>query len=381
MSTIHRFLAILAITASFLHADLKTDLMNINASMTELNSSIAGVELTTASMCAPLIALNKEAKAIVEAITLLNNTLTGPIMLDDETLLLTEGLYINLASVSSQSLFLSNDIVVLAPNTDALTLADGIRAVLQLSSDIGEMADRIGEMADNILIMSNNIGLMADRILQTQVIQSENVILTQNSILSTQTNALSLVAVAETASYDLSLDKLVLDGNLLVAKMMLVSLTPWNMSSNLETVKTDVNNYKLQVKSLQDILNVDTAGNRLYINSDALTSLVDLTIIMTSLGTIMDGYGVMIESSQALTSDATLLSSMGSVLSISADISKMSNSILEMADQIMVMSDNIGLEADQILLTQQLQSGNIAIAQVSILSAQLLAIGIIASIN
>jgi hypothetical protein len=95
----------------------------------------------------------------------------------------------------------------------------------------------------------------------------------------------------------------------------------------------------------------------------------------------MDGYGIMIESIQVLTSDRTLKASMESMLSMSADIGKMSNSILEMADVILLMSDNIGLEADQILLTQELQSMNIAAAQTSVLAAQLLAIGIIASIN
>ena len=222
-----KLIALLALSASFLQADLKTDLININNSMTELNSSIAGVELTSVSMCAPLIALNKQTQTIVDAITVTNNGFTGPTTLDDETLVLTQNLFKNVAAISGQTSLLSSDITLLAPTTDAITLGDGIRAVLQLSSDIGEMADRIGEMADNILIMSDNIGLMADRILETQVIQSENLLLTQNSILTTQTNTLNLVAVAETASYDVSLDSLIVDGNTLVAKMILVSFSSW----------------------------------------------------------------------------------------------------------------------------------------------------------
>ena len=46
------------------------------------------------------------------------------------------------------------------------------------------MADRILEMADRILVMSDNIGLMADRILITQQIQNDNVVLTQQNILT-----------------------------------------------------------------------------------------------------------------------------------------------------------------------------------------------------
>ena len=381
MRTIIKLFAVFALSASFLQADLKTDLISINNSMTELNSSIASVELTSVSMCAPLIALNKQTQTVIDAIAATNNSFTSPITLDDETLVLAQDLFTNVAALSAQTSFLSSDITLLAPTTDAMTLGDGIRAVLQLSSDIGEMADRIGEMADNILIMSDNIGLMADRILQMQVIQSDNLLLTQNSVLATQTNTLSLVAVAETASYDLNLDSLVLDGNVLVAKMLLVSLTPWNMSSKLEDIQTEVNDYFLKVQQFQEILNTDADQNTMYINSDTLSSLVNLTLVMTSLSTAMDGYGIMIESIQVLTRDSTLKASMDSILSMSADIGKMSNSILEMADVILIMSDNIGLEADQILLTQELQSMNIAAAQTSVLAAQLLAIGIIASIN
>jgi hypothetical protein len=229
--------------------------------------------------------------------------------------------------------------------------------------------------------MSDNIGLMADRILETQIIQSENLILTQNTILQTQTNTLALVSVIETASYDLSLDTLITEGNILVAKMALVALNPWNMSSELADVQTDVHNYLIQVEQFKALLNTDIAQNTIYINSDALNKLVDLSIIMNSIGIVMDGYGTAIEASQLFTRESTLLDAMNSMLVLSSDIGKVSNNILEMADQILLMADNIGLTADQILLTQELQSINIATTQVSILSAQQLAIGIIAANN
>lgn len=381
MNNIIKFFAALALSASLLQADLKTDLININNSMLELNSSISNTELTSNSMCASLISLNKQAKDIVDAIIITNDSFSAPITLDDETLLLTENLFVNVASISNQSSLLSNDITLLQPNTDVLTLSDGITAMLQLSSDIGEMADRIGEMADNILIMSDNIGLMADRILETQVIQSENIVLTQNSVLQTQTNTLALVSVAETASYDLSLDALITEGNILVAKMVLVTLNPWNMSRELEDVQTDVNDYLSQVQQFQALLNTDMTQNTMYINSDSLNSLVNLSTIMTSIGIVMDAYGTSIQASQLFTRESTLLDAMSSMLSLSEDIGKMSNSILEMADQILLMADNIGLAADQILITQELQSINIATAQASVLAAQQLAIGIIAANN
>jgi hypothetical protein len=379
MNHILKFFVVLALSASLLQANLKTDLTNINTSIVELNSTIANVELNSTTMCASLISLNKQAKDIVNAIVLVNDSFSSPITLDNETLLLTENLFVSVASLSNQSSLLSDEITLLQPTTDALILSDAITAMLQLSGDIGEMGDRIGEMADNILIMSDNIGLMADRILETQIIQSENLILTQNTILQTQTNTLALVSVIETASYDLSLDTLITEGNILVAKMALVALNPWNMSSELADVQTDVHNYLIQVEQFEALLNTDIAQNTIYINSDALNKLVDLSIIMNSIGIVMDGYGTAIEASQLFTRESTLLDAMNSMLVLSSDIGKVSNNILEMADQILLMADNIGLTADQILLTQELQSINIATTQVSILSAQQLAIGIIAA--
>ncbi len=65
---------------------------------------------------------------------------------------------------------------------------DYVKAMLQLSQDIGDMADRIGEMADRILVMADKIGDMSDRILETQRIQGVNVALTQSNLLKAQKN-------------------------------------------------------------------------------------------------------------------------------------------------------------------------------------------------
>lgn len=381
MKSMIKFFTILVLSASLLQADIKNDLTNINHSMLELNSSISTLDLNSTAMCASLLSLNKQTKEIVNAIALVNENFSAPITLDEETLLLTENLFVTVTSISNQSSLLSDEITLLQPNADAVILSDGIKAMLQLSSDIGEMADRIGEMADNILIMSDNIGLMADRILETQEIQSENLLLTQNTLLQTQTNTLALVSVVETASYDLSLDTLIVQGNLLVARMTSVALNPWNMSTELKNVQTDVNNYLVQVDQFKALLNTDLSENTIYINSNSLNKLVDLSIIMTSIGIVMDSYGTSIEAVQAFTRKTTLLSAMNTMLKLSGDIGKISNNILEMADQILLMADNIGLAADQILLTQELQSANIATTQISILAAQELAITIIAANN
>lgn len=376
-----KLITLFILTLSVVHADLKTDLTALNSSMAELNSKIADTDLTAETMCAPLIAVNQQANDIVVALSAANENITAPLTLDNETLVLTENLFVNIAALSNATSLLSTEIALLQPTTNAITLKDGITAMLQLSSDIGEMADRIGEMADKILIMSDNIGLMADRILETQVIQSENIALTQNTLLATQTNVLTLVSVVESASYDLSLESLITDGNILAAQMSLVALTPWNMASELQEVREDVNAYLVKVQQFQTIVNSDSLQSTMTVNAESLNALVDLSLIMSSLGTVIDGYGIAIEASKSMTREATLLDAMNSMLILSADIGKMSNSILEMADQILVMSDNIGMQADQILLTQQLQNANIMATQTAILAAQQLALGIIAASN
>jgi hypothetical protein len=61
---------------------------------------------------------------------------------------------------------------------------------------------------------------------------------------------------------------------------------------------------------------------------------------------------------------------LGALLALSDDIGAMADRIGEMADRILVMADNIGVMADRIILTQQLQSANLALTQASLLTTQ-----------
>jgi methyl-accepting chemotaxis protein len=90
---------------------------------------------------------------------------------------------------SKAILDLSNSLV--AAGSTANT--EYVEAMLQLSKDIGEMADRILDMSDNILEMADKIGEMSDRILETQRIQSKNVSLTQSNLLKAQRNFLYIL--------------------------------------------------------------------------------------------------------------------------------------------------------------------------------------------
>jgi len=96
-----------------------------------------------------------------------------------------------LLQTSKKLLSLSNTLL----KTGSMANTEYIEAMLQLSKDIGEMADKIGKMADRILVMADKIGDMADRIVETQRIESQNVALTQANILQAQKNFRSLLGV------------------------------------------------------------------------------------------------------------------------------------------------------------------------------------------
>lgn len=84
----------------------------------------------------------------------------------------------------------------LAPLTTTPVLSDATASMLQLTRDIGAMANRIVEMGDKIIIMADNVGTMSGRIVDTQTLQQGNITLTQSSLLSAQTTTLNVIATA-----------------------------------------------------------------------------------------------------------------------------------------------------------------------------------------
>jgi len=74
------------------------------------------------------------------------------------------------------------------------SLYDSLKSMLQLSADIGVMANRILEMGDTILAMADNIGSQADQIIATQAAMNINIAATQTSILGVQTMAIDIIA-------------------------------------------------------------------------------------------------------------------------------------------------------------------------------------------
>jgi hypothetical protein len=360
---------------------LATDLQNLVTEGNALNSQLAGINLSADTLCSDLLQANRAVNAYIDSIVAVDASLSAPLTLDTDVLQALEDLSAVLVGLGSESVGLSTDLNALELTTDQITIAEGLAAMLSLSADIGVMADRIGEMADRILVMSDNIGLMADRILITQQIQNDNVALTLASILTTQQNLLVLVSVLDTSVYNNDLLSALTSGNLLSLDMGTTVLTVFNMANELAGLSTDVSALKDQIMVLDDSMTVDGFNNMLYVNSDSLVTLTNLSGMVASLATAVQGYAIAIDGLAAITSTPTLTDAIGSMLSLSGDIGVMSNRIGEMADLILAMSDNIGLQADQIVLTQQLQSTNIVATQASILAAQDLAIVTIAAFS
>lgn len=358
-------------------ATLATDLQNLNSEAATLKTYMSGINLNADSMCGPLLEANNMARNLINSISNVSDSLAAPLQVDADVMNALDTLFVTSTGIANEALALSVDVNSLSTVANAITLKDGITAMLQLSDDIGTMADRIGEMADKILVMSDNIGLMADRILLTQELQNQNIALTTNSILQTQTNMLTLVSVFETASYDVSFDYLIAQGELLAERMMSAVLKSRTMDDTLRDIATDVNLYLQQLKTINDALSVDSAASTTYITSDTLVKLANMPVMLTSLATAIDGYVIAIGGLQAITTSANLYDSLKSMLALSADIGVMANRILEMGDVILAMADNIGLQADQIIATQMAMNVDIATTQTSILAAQEMAIGLI----
>lgn len=370
---------VLMIFSQAAQASLSTDLQALLTQGNHLNLQMSSTQLSADNMCNELLTINRASNVLIDSIALVNQSLVSPISVDADTLTALIDLSTMSLALANEAQFLSLDISAVSTTANMVDINDGLTAMLQLSSDIGTMADRILEMADKILIMSDNIGLMADRIIETQEIQNQNIALTQASILTTQENILTLVSVVSSDNYLLGLQNLLNDGNWLSLDMTATVLTSLTLAYELAGSATDITSLKDQFINMDETISLDAASNTFYINQQSIQTLADMSLMLKSLAIALEGYALASEALSPITSDRSLTSAMQSMLQMSADIGLMANRILEMADQILAMADNIGVAADNILAVQQLQNMNIAATQAAILSAQTIAIGIIAS--
>lgn len=119
---------------------------------------------------------------------------------------------------------------------------------------------------------------------------------------------------------------------------------------------------------------VDTVSSELSapisMDLDVLNALDSLSTTSAGISAALPLLSAGISGISTTSSQADIQASLDAMLTLSDDIGKMADRILEMADMILVMADNIGLMADRILLTQQIQSTNMVLAQSTILATQ-----------
>ncbi len=358
---------------------LATDLAALVSQGQAVDAQLAGIDLTAGNSCTELGAAGTSIGDWLAAMETVYAGITTSFSVDVESLTSLDELSNLAVTIAARVQGFSLDLNSISTSADLVEYDASLAAILSLSDDIGSMADRIGEMADRMLIMADNIGLMADRILITQQLQSANVITTQNSILTTQMNAIALSNTLSTQLYDPMIAALVNQANALATSMDLVWLNQLNMSTELARIETEMSLYLTQVVNLYTLVSQDSAFASHYTNGDTLTWAGDLSGIHRALALALETYADTINQLAPTTSTPVLASATDSMLSLTYDIGVMSDRIMEMVDRIVAMADNIGAMSGRIVDTQNIQQTNIEFTEASLLSASGNTINVIAA--
>ncbi|MBU0943075.1 MAG: hypothetical protein KJ804_12035 [Proteobacteria bacterium] len=181
-------------------ANFTTNLEQLVIDGNNLLANMENVTLSSFTMAAQLSTLENSTQLYLESVgdvykSVATSTDNTTMDLTDEMLIPLQTLSTITASLTHSLVALSRQMTLLSAVTSATTIEASLASMLRLSDDIGVMADRILEMADKILIMANNIGLMADRILATQIIQSDNLKVLVDASLETQKNILLMFSM------------------------------------------------------------------------------------------------------------------------------------------------------------------------------------------
>jgi hypothetical protein len=179
---------------------LTQDLNTLVLQGNDLLASMTKIVLTSLTMSTQLTTFESSVSTYLLNVGTVYKTVAGAVgtstfSITNEMLLPLQTLSTITASLGSGLLGFSQTVANLSSATSLATLDSSMTAMLQLSDDIGTMANRILEMADKILLMADNIGIMADRILATQVIQSDNLVVLSDALLQSQQNTILLIAL------------------------------------------------------------------------------------------------------------------------------------------------------------------------------------------
>lgn len=171
--------------------------------------------------------------------------------------------------------------------------------------------------------------------------------------------------VVEVTQLTTDIQALVAQGNDVNIQLSAMSLSLDTSCADLGAAIASVESFNASIDSVSSGLTAP-----LTLDDDSLTALGDLSIVSAGIASVLPVLSGDISSMSTSSDLADIDASLTAMLALSDDIGTMAGRILEMADNILVMADNIGLMADRIILTQEIQSTNLALAQAFILSTQ-----------
>ena len=171
--------------------------------------------------------------------------------------------------------------------------------------------------------------------------------------------------VVEVSALTTDIQSLVSQGNDVNILLSALSLSLDTSCSDLGGAIASVESFNTSIESVSGGLTAP-----LTLDADSLTALDDLSLVTANIASVLPILSGDISAISTSSDMADIDGSLAAMLSLSEDIGTMADRILEMGDKILVMADNIGLMADRIILTQEIQSTNMALTQASILSTQ-----------
>ena len=378
---IRKTLLLLTLLWQIGHASVTTELQGLVTDGQELNSRLSAFTFTEENACSELGLLNTSIKDYTASIQLVTTHIPNPFSISADDLTSLDTLSTIAVEMGRNAFRLSTGVQTNGSCYDRSNYESLMAAMLRLSDDIGTMADRILEMADRILVMGDNIGLMADRILVTQQLQNGNIRLTQDALLQTQKNVISVNDALMPQIYDALLSNLSAKTQALADAMAATVLEKTTMNVQLQQLETNASSVMIASRNLQEWAAKNNQIAAIELDGDTLTMLGDLSQMHKGMGGSLEAFADAIETLSGETDAQVLQEAMTSMLRLSYDVGVMSNRIMEMSDKIIVMADNIGLMSDRIRQTQELQQGNFETMFQSMFAAQSSMISLFQAMN
>lgn len=179
------------------------------------------------------------------------------------------------------------------------------------------------------------------------------------------TIGLILTAIPSHATLSTDLQELVSRGHGLQEQLAAIQVGEGSTCTQLGTLNTSIEDYLARISSI-----TASITSAVTLTSADTTSLDELSTLARTMAADSVRLSWELRNIEDLAQLFEYRAGLSAMLRLSDDIGKMADRILEMADRILVMANNIGSMADRILITQQLQSSNMAFTQASILTTQ-----------